>query len=180
MNKKRISTKVIALVILGLSVMGIAITRISVVNATFPSEEIKKVAYKEYAEWNNIEMAVSDVSWMPYEISIDDDCFAAYIVYVTFVIRNTSGDEQQVDLTPLCIETDGYCNGIDLEMFVTQKSENDSLVFTLERNSSKTCMLPFVVSELLWKKNDWRRIREKDFHIVYYNYPNEIKWEIMQ
>lgn len=178
--RKMLAGTVIVLFIAAVIFWGI---RVYQVNQKYPKDVIHTVPYGEaevIAE--NITMKVIGREWLSFEEAkgkyIEKELSEeGYYYIVEVLLINTGEKEAQADLTQLNLETNGYANGISLDVF-TLFNEEPILHLDLQPGEDYSMFLTYTLYDFQWKPKDWKHIQERDYQICQYDYPDKWCWEI--
>lgn len=176
---KRMIIGVVAVLLAGLAVFwGI---RVYQVNRKYPKDIIHWIAYGDpqfLAE--DISMQIQDLQWISFaeakdryvEEEMSED---GYYCLVEVLLENVGTKEAGPDLTQLNLETSGYSNAIALDVYLYAESTTHPV---LQPGEKRTVLLAYTIYDFQWKPGDWKQIREQDFWLGRYDYPDKWCWEM--
>lgn len=94
------------------------------------------------------------------------------LVLATIEIEGTDGPNEGFDLTELSLESGGWSNGIEGELFVTL-NKDCSLCVEAAEGEKKSIVCPFLLNDKQFTKQDWKSLRREKFSLVLCYYPEK-------
>lgn len=157
--------------------------RVYQVNQKYPKDAIHTIVFgdtEKVAE--NISMKVTTQQWISFaeakDAYVDKEMSEEGYYYIVEVLLKNEGEEEaKADLTQLYLETEGYSNGIALDVFVSV-NEDPSLNPVLQPGEELSVLLAYTIYDFQWKPEDWKRIQERNYWLGQYDYPDKWCWEL--
>ncbi len=86
-------------------------------------------------------------------------------------IKNISSKNLNIEVFPFTLESIGFSNGINLELFNALNGGDAVMNPELKPNEEITLQLPFTMIEEQFTKKDWNNVNERTFELVLSLYP---------
>ncbi|MEG0354696.1 MAG: hypothetical protein RR621_03465 [Lachnospiraceae bacterium] len=97
-----------------------------------------------------------------------------YLVYCTF--SNETKEKQELNITDCYIETTGWGNGLQLDLYLSLNPKEQTTKMMLEGGESKEVILPYQILSNGFQEKEWKKIDSRKFRLLYSEYP--IKYSI--
>lgn len=163
-----LSTVLLILLILG-------IVQCYKVNKKYPSPTVISVDIAQELSLNNnlkiyaTEFGIKDIDDLLPEHSIQFDYSAnSKIAVVKLNVRNASVNHESFDLTSPVLTTNGWKNGLFLDLFTKLNPDYYSV---LNPNESIEIIVPYAMLDYQFEKSIWEKLTEQQFRIVFQVYP---------
>lgn len=86
-------------------------------------------------------------------------------------IKNPSSQQMKLEVYPFVIESGGYSNGIDADLFHVLNKDEATMIPVLDAGEEITLQLPFTMIESQFTDKDWDNIENREFNLVLSLYP---------
>ncbi len=95
-------------------------------------------------------------------------------VFFHVQIEKTGSDNESIDFTKISAESGAWGNGINAQLFMVLNPGVSIEKNVLEKNEIEEIILPFSMADTMFKKDDWKKIDEREFGVVFQLYPEKI------
>ena len=105
------------------------------------------------------------------EIKYEEKC----LIFET-VVENTTKNEIKFPLYEIYVETKGFANGINQELFIKCNNEM-GMNMTLKPGEKINVKIPYVMNTFHFTSKEWMALKDRKFELVEYSYPEKYVWE---
>lgn len=180
---KRIIAGALAVVLIGLGIWwGM---RVYQLNQKYPKDVIHQIKAGDSAMLaEDISMTITGCQWISFEEAggqyVENELTEdGYYYVVEILLVNTGTEEANADLTQVNLETEGYLNGISLDVFLSMNDE-PTLHPVLQPGESRSVLLTYTLYPIQWKAEDWAKLKGREFLLSLYDYPDKWCWDIQE
>ncbi|MDD3278022.1 MAG: hypothetical protein PHG16_03960 [Lachnospiraceae bacterium] len=168
---------------------GLWVVRYHSLNQLIPSPEIKKFGVGETVEMGSISFTLQQVEMLdgneinkvaPNVDIVRNGNGTAYdpekirAIFFHVKIQKKGNDPEDIDLTKVSAESGAWGNGINGQLFMTLNPGVSIDKIVLEENETAEMILPFSMVDTMFRKDDWKKIEEREFSAVLQLYPEKI------
>lgn len=178
-RKKLVGISILILIIC-LSVL--FIVRYNSLNNKYPPATTVQYQINEPVKYSNFEITMTGYKMMDkaelqelgsiYD-NIKYDNKDIKSIVTTIKISNTSNKSEVLEVYPFTLESVGFSNGINFELFLALNGENKTLNPQLKAGDEVELHLPFTLIEKQFTKLAWTNIPDRQFELVLSLYPEK-------
>lgn len=176
MKHKHIVIIITVMILIAMS--SIFVARFIYINQKYPSPTLETVNLNKPIKYLGFEIKVEKSKLIRADeikkISSKDKLLFQYnsrALLVTINLKNTSKEKKKIDITPFEVESSGWRNAINLELFTEITSNGSTMHPTIDAGKEITLVLPFTMLDVQFTKNDWDNIDNRKFDLVLSLYP---------
>jgi len=150
-----------------------------VINNKYPNPIVQKYEMSESVMMDKLKVTVLDYQWLDeqeiignypdLDIIIPDNEIKS--LFITLSFENTGVAELLVESYYYTLESFGWCNGANLELFHEINDDESNMRFYLQAEEKCTLVLPYTIVSSHFSKNNWKDIRETQFDLTLSLYP---------
>lgn len=181
MLKKKKTIKTIAIITFGvifIVFLIIGIIQCHKINKKYPSPEIiaGDMSKAIFTNHNNLRVVATEFELRKIDELVDDHSLLfdydtdSRIALVKLNVTNISNEHEAFDLTSPVLTTNGWKNGLFLELFMELNPNYD---LDLDPNESVDIVAPYVMFDYQFQKNIWKKISNQHFRIFFQVYPEK-------
>lgn len=167
-------TMILSTVLLILLILGIM--QCYKVNKKYPSPTVMAVDISQELLINDNNLKVKATE---FEVKEIDDLLPDHsipfnynanskIAIVKLNVKNVSDNNESFDLTSLVLTTNGWKNGLFLDLFMKLNPDYYSVI---NPDESIDIIVPYAMLDYQFEKSIWEKINEQHFRIVFQVYP---------
>ena len=93
------------------------------------------------------------------------------LILTTIQIKNLSTKQVKLEVYPFVLESSGFSNGINLDLYNVLNGDNATVSPVLKPGEVQTLELPFTMIESQFTKQDWLNLTNRNFELVLSLYP---------
>ena len=183
---KRFKNFKIICILLGI-VFVLATIRYITLNSKYPEPVEYITKFGDEMEIDGYSFKIKEFEW--YDGSIVEDILPGYellididgnsypyekekIALATIEVCKKSEDDTIFDLTNIAFEMGAWHNQWDIELFEALNGK-ESLILKLSNGDTKKIVLPIVMFDFQFSKNNWENIETRKINIVFSCYPEK-------
>ena len=129
-----------------------------------------------FTNHNNLRVVATEFELRKIDELVDDHSLLfdydtdSRIALVKLNVTNISNEHEAFDLTSPVLTTNGWKNGLFLELFMELNPNYD---LDLDPNESVDIVAPYVMFDYQFQKNIWKKISNQHFRIFFQVYPEK-------
>lgn len=177
-RKRKIYSCILIVAIIVVVIWGYQVYKI---NKIIPQTKKIVMQGEQWNPWKNgIEIKAKKMeftkdSWIREHIQDEESLYEheMRLLWVQFDIRNQSEEEQNIDLLDIGVESSGWCNIADVELYYQLSDSPKELNFTLKSGEEVSYKLPFLMVKANFRNSEWKKIEDKQYYAVLKLYPEK-------
>lgn len=169
--------KKLTLVILLLAIVSFFIIRYDYINDNYPAPVQNKIAINSTLTINNNSLSVNSYQ-LTYMSDLTNSVYTGVndvedplVMLINIQVKNKTSYSNLFELSNLTLQSDGWINSIDLDLFLELNSKIDSVYINLNSNQSLQLKLPYLIYKTQFTESQWKKINNRQFSLICSLYP---------